>query len=244
VFIIIRKDAKLSQKTHFIVKLLSQNSSNKIFYVFKIESEKFEEKWYNDRVQLPSSIRGIIMCYLLTPLRSPEEFRKGVVRRLSITKPKYILAGSGFLTMLRHTLHLYFCTSAQASRLLRVLNKLNSPKIFLVDEFISLNLLDLKKLRTLGSIIYVSQDIAHNHFDFVDNLITKKLMLRLERDAIDYMDLVVACSDMERLKYLEMGARNAIFYPNIYPTNEFEPCEKDEMPSISIVLRGHWGFKA
>jgi hypothetical protein len=69
-------------------------------------------------------------------------------------------------------------------------------------------------------------------------------MLQLERDAIVQVDLVVACSEMERLKYLEMGAKNAIFYPNIYPTREFMPCCKDRMPSISIVLRGHWGSRA
>jgi hypothetical protein len=41
-----------------------------------------------------------------------------------------------------------------------------------------------------------------------------------------------------------MGARKAVFYPNIYPVTEFEPSDKDQTPSISIVLRGHWGPRA
>ena len=41
-----------------------------------------------------------------------------------------------------------------------------------------------------------------------------------------------------------MGARNVVFYPNIYHSKEFEPSAKDEIPSISIVLRDHWGPRA
>jgi hypothetical protein len=244
VLIVIRKDARLSTKTNFIVNLVSHNFNKKIFYVFQIESEKYREKWYNNQVQLPSSIMGIITGYSLMMLRSPTEFRNGIMRRLSLTKPKHVLTEGGFLSMLRRTLYLCFGTSARASRLMYMLNRLNSPKIFLIDEFVSLNCLDLRKLRTMGAIIYVSQDIAHNQYGFGDNFITRKLMFRLERDVIAIVDLVVACSEMERLKYLEMGARNAVFYPNIYPTKEFEPCKKDEMFSVSIVLRGHWGSRA
>jgi hypothetical protein len=63
----------------------------------------------------------------------------------------------------------------------------------------------------------------------------------LEHDAVALSDLVVACSERDRLKYLEMGARKVLFYPNIYPITEFEPASKDPEPCISIVLRGHWG---
>jgi hypothetical protein len=41
-----------------------------------------------------------------------------------------------------------------------------------------------------------------------------------------------------------MGAKKVISYPNIYPIEEFEPHEKDQDPSISIVLKGHWGVRA
>jgi len=243
-FIVIRKDAKLSRKTSFVVELLKQHSINKFLYVFKIETNRFWEKWSYDHVQLPSSMKGIIMWYLLLPLRSPEEFRDGMLRRLSIAEPKHVLVQSGFLSMLRDALYINFGTSARANRLMRILNKLTSPKIFLVDEFISLNCLDLKKLKNLGAIIYVSQDIAHNHYGFGKNLITRNLMFRLERNAMNDVDLVVACSEMETLKYLQMGAKKVVTYPNIYPTEAFKPIEKDEMPSVSVVLREHWGFAA
>jgi hypothetical protein len=63
----------------------------------------------------------------------------------------------------------------------------------------------------------------------------------LEHDAVALSDLVVACSERDRLKYLEMGARKVLFYPNIYPITEFEAACKDQEPCLSIVLRGHWG---
>ena len=242
--IIIRNNEKLTSKTKFIVQLLSQNSNKKIFYVFKKESEKFREKWHFDQVQLPFSTIGLIIYYLLMMLKSPKERRNGLMVRLSLMKYKRVLTGEGFLSTLSRVLYLRFATSARASKLMNLLKKLDSPKVFLIDEFMSLNCLDLKKLRLLGPIIYVSQDIAYNKYGFGDNFITRKLMFRLEQDAVVSIDLVVACSERERLKYLEMGARRAIFYPNMYPTKDFEPCEKDEIPSISIVLRSHWGSSA
>ena len=38
-----------------------------------------------------------------------------------------------------------------------------------------------------------------------------------------------------------MGAKKAIFYPNIYPIKEFEPDIKDKEPSISIAFQSRWG---
>jgi hypothetical protein len=242
---IIRKDTRVSLKTDFIVQLLSQNFNKiKVFYVFKKESEKFREKWGYNYVQLPSSIVGLLTYYLLLMIRGPEEFRNALMRRLSLTTYRHVVVASGFLAMLRRTLYLLFGTSARTSKLMDVLNKLGSNKVFLVDEFVSLNCLNLKKLKLLGPIIYVSQDVAYNQYGFRDNIITRKLMFRLEQNAVSSVDLVIACSEMERLKYLEMGAKKAVFYPNIYPIREFEPCQKERMPSISIVLRDHWGFKA
>jgi hypothetical protein len=243
-FIIIRKDAKLSSKTNFIIRLLREDPNNKIFFVFKIETEKFKEKWCYNYVQLPSSMVGIITYYFLLMLRSPDEFRNALLRRLSFTKPKHVLIRNGFLSMLRETLYLHFGNSVRSSMLMDYLRKLDSPRFFLIDEFVSLNCLDLRALKRLGSIIYVSQDIAYNRYDFAGNLIIRNLIFRLEQEAIANFDLIVTCSERERLKYLEMGARTTIVYPNIYPTEEFEPCDKDEIPSISIVLRDHWGFVA
>ena len=121
------------------------------------------------------------------------------------------------------------------------LRKTNSPKIFLIDEFVSINIVNLKSLKLFGSIVYVSQDVAYDHFNFGNNVVTKTLMYKLERDAVALSDLVVACSERDQLKYLEMGAKKVIFYPNIYPIAEFKPADKDQEPSISIVLRAHWG---
>ena len=177
--------------------------------------------------------------------KSPKDLRDGVIFRLFSAKRKNTLTGHGFLSMLSSILYLRFGSSAYATNLISFLNKFNdSYKVFIIDEFVSLNCIDIKRLKTLGSIIYVSQDVAYNRFGYRDNCITKDLMLRLERDAIVNFDLVVSCSEMERLKYLEMGAKTVICYPNIYPTKGFKANDKDDIPSISIVLRGHWGTVA
>jgi hypothetical protein len=93
----------------------------------------------------------------------------------------------------------------------------------------------------MGPIIYVSPDHAADRFGFADNLVAKKLMYKLESDAVPLTDIVITCSERDRLKYVEMGAKKAVSYPNIYPVLEFEPGKKDETPSISIVLQGYWG---
>jgi hypothetical protein len=245
VLVVIRNEETLSSKTNFIIHLIhNQNPNNRFFYVFKKESNKFEEKWHNNEVQLPSTALGLIIYYSLIMLKSPKDARNGLMARLSIAKRAHLLIGSGFLSTLSRTLYLRFGTSARVNKLFRFLDKVNSPRIFVIDEFLSLKCVDLKKLKLLGPLIYVSQDIAYNRFGFGDHSMTRKLMFSLERTALSDIDLVVACSEMERLKYLEMGAKKAIFYPNMYPTEELEPCEKDEIPSISIVLREHWGHRA
>jgi hypothetical protein len=242
--IVVRNDENLSPKAKFTVHLINQNFNNNVFYVFKRDGTKFTEKWSCDQVQLPSSTMGLILHYLLMMLKNPRDFRNGILVRLSRINRKHVFTEKGFLSILSSALYLRYGTSAQDSELMQFLNKLASPRLFLVDEFISLGCLNLKKIKLLGPIIYVSQDISYNRFGFGDNSITRKLLLNLERDAIADVDLVVACSEMERLKYLQIGAKNTTFYPNIYPTKEFRPDNKDQMPSISIVVRGHWGLRA
>ena len=177
-------------------------------------------------------------------LKSPKALRDGIMARLLFSKLKHTLVDKGFLSILSNTLYLWFGTRARTDRLMPLLKQVTTPMVFIIDEFLSLNSINLKELSLLGPIIYVSQDLAYKRFGFGDSVITKNLMFRLEQDAIVNFNLVVACSEMERLKYIEMGAKNVIFYPNIYPTKNFKPCDKDEIPSISIVLRGHWGSKA
>ena len=179
------------------------------------------------------------MHFLLMLVKSPKNMRDGLLKRLLRTKSSNVLLVEGFLSGLSQALGEYFDKPARTNVLINFLRKLNSPKIFLIDEYVSIRIVNLKILKLLGSIVYVSQDVAYDHFNFGNNIITKTLMYKLERDAVALSDLVVACSERDRLKYLEMGARKVLFYPNIYPIAEFEPGNKDQTPSISIVLRGH-----
>jgi hypothetical protein len=178
------------------------------------------------------------------PLKSPRDLRDGIIRRLSAKQMPYVLVTEGFLSVLSQVLHYYFATSSRTDRFIPFLRRMKSPKIFLIDEFSSINMINLKDIKNLGRIIYVSQDVAYNRYGFRDNPITKELMYKLEWDAIAYADVVIACSERDRLKYIEMGAKKAVYYPNIYPIKEFEPIAKDQLPSICIVSRGHWDLKA
>jgi hypothetical protein len=242
--IIVRNEEKLSQKTNFIAQLAIKNLNQDVISVFRRESQKFIEKQSLNEIQLRASKKSILVNYLLMFIKSPKDLRNGLIFRLFSFKRKNVLTGHGFLSTLSSILYLRFGTSAESSSLMDCLKLEHSPKIFVIDEFVSLNCLNIKKLKALGSIIYVSQDIAFKRFGFADNVVTRDLMFRLERDALNSFSLVIACSEMERLKYLEMGASNAVFYPNIYPISGFKTLEKDALPSVSIVLKGHWGPKA
>ena len=113
-----------------------------------------------------------------------------------------------------------------------------------MDEFISLRTVDLEQLKRMGRIIYVSQDVAYNRYGFGDNRITKNLMYKLEQEKVAFADLIICCSERDLFKYIEMGGKQVIFYPNIYPTREFDTNNKDQTPSICLVLKGYWGSRA
>ena len=242
--IVVRDGEELSLKASFILQQFTLSAPIKILKVSRRRENKFNEKWGSKKIDLATSISGILANYLLMVLKSPQDYHDGIISRLFNRRRTQVVISKGFLSVLSEALYYYFATSARTQGILRFLRKLQAPKIFLIDEFWSINTINLGKLKNLGSIIYVSQDVAQNRFGFQDNSIAKRLMDKLEREAIDLVDVVIACSERDRLKYLEMGARNAIFYPNIYPIKEFEPCIKDQSPSISIVSRGHWGPKA
>ena len=242
--VVIRDGEELSLKTSFVLQLLGLSSNTRILRVYRRETKKFSEKWECNKIDLATSTSGILAFFLLMMLKSPRDLRDGMLKRLFGRRRAHVLFNEGFLSILSQALYYYFATSARTDGIIRFLRKLESPKIFLIDEFWSINTVNLKKLKHLGSIIYVSQDVAYNRYGFRDNLITKELMYKLEREAIALADVVIASSERDRLKYIEMGARKAVFYPNIYPLKEFEPCIKDQSPSISIVSRGHWGSKA
>jgi len=234
-------DKKLSLKAHFVTQLFRSSSDSKILYVFRKEDNKFREKLGHNQIELATSISGILLYYYLMLLKSPKDLRDGLLRRLFNRKRQKPLINEGFLSVLSNSLYQYFAKSARTKNLIPFLRKMNSPKIFLIDEFWSLNTVNLKELKGLGRIVYISQDLASNRFGFEDNFVAKNLMYKLERDVIALADVVIACSERDRLQYVEMGARAAVFYPNIYPVKEFEQCDKDQVPSISIVLPEHWG---
>jgi hypothetical protein len=242
--VIIRDGEELSLKSSFVVQLFGLSSNLELLRVSRKESKKFSEQWNSNKIDLATSTSGILAHFLLMPLKSPRNLRDGMIRRLSIKQRPYVLVTNGFLSVLSQVLHYYFATSSHTDGLIHFLRRMKSPKIFLIDEFLSINTINLNELKKLGSIIYVSQDVAYNRYGFRDNLITRQLMYKLERAAIAQMDVVIACSERDRLKYIEMGAKKAVYYPNIYPIKEFEPSVKDQLPSISIVSRGHWDLKA
>ena len=243
--IVIRDGEELSLKAGFVIQILRLNSTESVLYISRKNASKGAKKQADkNKIELATSTSGILAYFLLMLLKSPKDLSDGVISRLFNRQRSPALIGEGFLSILSQVLHYYFATSARTDEILPFLKKLVSPKIFLVDEFLSINVVNLKTLKNLGSIIYVSQDVAFNRYGFRDNLITKALMYKLERDAIALADLVIACSERDRLKYVEMGAKKSVFYPNIYPLKKFEPLDKDQSPSISIVSRGHWGSKA
>ncbi len=242
--VVIRNGKELSLKTNFLIKLYESSSFTQILLIYRKDADKYGEKWGDTRIDLGSSTSSILAYLLLTILKNPRDLRDGALRRLFIQRRPYMLFSEGFLSVLSQVLHYYFAASSRTDGLVRFLRRSNLSNVFLIDEFLSINTVNLEKLKNLGIIVYVSQDVAFNRYGFRDNLITKELMYRLERTAIDQVDVVIACSERDRLKYVEMGAKKSVYYPNIYPLEEFEASVKDQLPSIVIVSRGHWDLKA
>jgi hypothetical protein len=241
VIFVINEAGKLSLKMNFIVQTIKLRSDEDFFYVFRKGDSRFVEEWGHNQVNLATSLTGNFMHFLLMMVKSPQDMRDGLLRRFLRKQASNVLLVHGFLSCLSQSLSEYFEKPTRTNLLIDFLRNLNSPKVFLIDEYVSVRIVNLKILKLFGPILYVSQDVAYDHFNFGNNVITKTLMYKLERDAVSLSDLVVACSERDQLKYLEMGAKNVLFYPNIYPITEFEPACKDAEPCISIVLRGHWG---
>lgn len=238
---IINHYGNISSKMNFVVQAYKLNSNEDFFYVFRRPGYRFEEKWENNQADLASSTSGNFMHFLLGLIKSPRNMRDGLMRRLLHTKSSRVLYIEGFLSVLSKALGEYFDRPARTNLLINFLKNTKSRKIFLIDESVSIRIVNLKTLKLLGPVVYVSQDVAYDRYNFANNLITKTLMYKLERDAVALSDLVVVCSERDRLKYSEMGARKVLSYPNIYPVAGFEPGCKDPEPCVSIVLRGHWG---
>jgi hypothetical protein len=231
---------KLSIKARFIVELFKAQSNEQIYFVTRKLDLQLQEKWHKNNIELATSNIGIFIHFLLI-LLDPQDLRDRVIQRLTHRYRSHELwMKKGFLSILSFVLHFYYAYS-KTETLEHFLNQNKSPKIFLIDEYKSINLVDLKMLKRMGSIVYISQDFAYNHFSFADSSLARNLMYQLEKDAVAKAKLVIACSERDKLKYKEMGAKKAVFYPNIYPIAKFEPDPKDPEPSVCIVLRSYWG---
>ena len=237
--VVINDGGRLSLKMDTVVQIFALTTNEHYFYIFRKANSRFEEKWVKNQINLANTPSGNIAHFLLMLVKNPRTLHNGLLRRI-YRKKSNVLFEEGFLSILGQALGEYFDKATIQNNLVRFLKKENSRKIFLIDESVSARLVNLRILKNLGTIIYVSQDVASDRYGLGENVLTKPLMYKLEYDAIKLADLVVACSERDCIHYLEMGAKKAVFYPNIYPI-EFEGYQKDEQPSISIVLKGHWG---
>lgn len=240
----IRDGKELSVKARFIIQLLNLNSSNNLLKIFRKEHDQFNEKQQSGALHLATSISGILFYYFLMYIvKSPKDLHDGLIRRFVRKTPlPYRVRYGEFLTVLSQAMYQYSARSARADNLMRFLTNTPSKKIFLIDEFFSLNVAKLRSLKELGPIIYISSDLAYDFYG--DNFLASKMMYKFEREAMSIPDLIIACSERDKLKYEELGARNVVYYPNLYPIDSFELCEKDQTPSIAIVLRDSWGKRA
>ena len=238
----IRDGDEPSQKTRFIIQILEANRNKPVILISRNRIKRIDKRNTN-KIELPPSKASIFAYYFLMIMKSPQDLSGSLQSRLFNKRRPVMLIGEGFFSVLSQVLHHYFAV-ARKNEISQYFEKLHSPSVFLIDEFLSVKTINMKLLKRYGYVIYVSQDVAYNRYGFQDSIITKNLMYNLEYEAVTSSDLVIASSERDRLKYIEMGSKKAIFYPNIYPLHQFEPGIKDESPSITIVSRGHWGAKA
>ena len=213
--IIVREGNELSPKLQFVLKLLNL-SDNKILFVEK--NNKFIGSQNGNHFQLSTSKFGILTYFLLMLLKSPQDIRDGITRRIFKRNIQHAVINTGFFSILSEVLYNFFGTTSRSDHLMSYLKTLKQPKAFIIDEFISSKTLNLRALKELGPIIYLSQDIAYTRYGFSDNLVSRKLMYKLEHEIVALANMIVCCSERDRLKYLEMGAKKVIVYPNIYPS--------------------------
>jgi hypothetical protein len=239
--VVVRDDKDLSFKAKFFVSLVKSNLNVPTLYIFRKDKEKFKETWSINSIGLATSTSGVILYFLNYFLKSPRNIRDRVIRRLQKKTDKPAFNYEDAFTAISQALYQYLGRSGRNEKLLQLLEKEEAKKVFLIDEFFSLNVINIKKLERLGSIVYLSSDVASDFYRY--SAAASKLMQKFEQNKIARPNLVLACSERDSIKYLEMGARKVVYYPNIYPAPEFEMPEKDQTPSICIIMRGHWGNK-
>ena len=201
--------AKISPKAKLVVNLCKENSIASIFCIIRNDKERFLERWNDNKIELATSTSGILFYYSFILLRSPRDFYNGILRRFFKRELTYSLITSGDISVLSKTLNHFFAASARSNRIIPFLKRMNSKRVFLIDEFTSTKTLNVNLLRQMGLVIYISQDVASENFDFHTNFISRSLMYKLECDIVKIADLVIACSERDRLRYLEMGAKHA-----------------------------------
>lgn len=236
--IVIRDGSELSKKGKFIIEHLKSVLNVEFLYVFRKRgfiTRSLREKRHNNLNLHPTSISFLMFLFLM--FLNPRGLHDEIIRRFLSKNFPFAVKG-GYLYSVSQSLRNYFCKSTQTNGLYRVLNEIDMPKIFLLDEYPSLKVVKLKKLKRYGAIFYTSQDVGYDFFR--NDRIASTIMYKLELSALPFIDLVVACSERDRLKYLEMGAKKAVYFPNCYTLKEFKPHEKDSIPGISIVLKGYW----
>jgi hypothetical protein len=232
----------ISPKARFVIEYFEKKKFNKI-YLVRDQTRMFTEIASDHKIKMATALPSIFSFYFLKVLQSPEAFRETIERRLMHKKPEISMSRTGFVSSVGKVFLNYFATTARSDKLTMILQDNKSLKVFLIDEYMSINTLDLGLLKKIGHIIYVSQDVPSEVFDFGDHIIASALMSKLESKVLKLADLVVASSERDRLRYIDNGAKNVVFYPNIYPIEAFIPKAKDKMVSIAIVFRSHWGLK-
>ena len=169
--VIIREGTEPSPKVEKLLQSLDL-SSDRILFVGK-SGKKFLASQSENSIILRASARSIFTYFLLMAIKSPNDIRDGIIRRLLRRNVDRALINSGFFSTISDVLYNFFGTSSVSTYLMSYLTKVKDPKLFVIDEFISLKTLNLKKLKKRGPIIYVSQDIAYTRYGFADNIVSQ-----------------------------------------------------------------------
>jgi hypothetical protein len=240
-FLIIVRDrwGIVSPKAQLIAKIIEENYWVDSICLVRDQTAMFRQGLVGKKIELPTSTISIFLNYFLT---SPEDFRNAIIRRIS-NNIAVTMVQLDFVSAILRALKTYFVRASRIKNLTSFLENTMSQKVFLIDEYMSIKTIDPKYLKKNGFLIYVSQDIPSEVFDFDRNFIASTLMSKFEHQIMGLADLVIASSNRDCLRYVQNGAKNVIYYPNIYPIVNFHPANKDEIISISIVFRKHWGTK-
>jgi hypothetical protein len=241
IVIVIRDGKNLSKKARFLIKNFSSNA--KFLYLLRHEQNFFKQKNKKNTIYLQTKLSGIFLYYTFFMLiKSPKDLVYGLIRRIRKLKQVSQIRAGGFLSIVSQSLYQYWVRQSQEKTLLNFLNKNNVPTIFIIDEFFSLKTINLEHIINFGKTIYISSDFAQDFYS--DNIVASKMIYNLEKSIVPKTNLVIACSERDKLKYKKMGIENVIYYPNLYLELNFSLCEKEEKPSICLVLKEHWGSRS